>query len=148
MSSLRLSGIPTADKTTGARMGLTPNSATPDSAAEPDSPRFPGAGLYDPQFEHIAGVESLAVLGWREVPHDATACGASSLAVLPRLVQLFVASTTGDHGIDLDRRAFCLRKRAEHEAGVYLASLSSATIVYKGMLTALQLERFYPDLTH
>ncbi len=220
-------------------MGLTPNSATPDSAAEPDSPRFPGAGLYDPQFEHdacgvgmvadlsgrrmhstvaqaltvlrnldhrgakgadpdtgdgagiltqipdeffravcgfrlpppghyavglaflppgsgnqaqarieqIARVESLAVLGWREVPHDATACGASSLAVLPRLVQLFVASTTGDHGIDLDRRAFCLRKRAEHEAGVYLASLSSATIVYKGMLTALQLERFYPDLT-
>ena len=50
-------------------------------------------------------------------------------------------------GLDLDRRAFCLRKRAEHEAGMYLASLSSATIVYKGMLTALQLERFYPDLT-
>src|SRR5262249_51202287 len=47
----------------------------------------------------------------------------------------------------LDRRAFCLRKRLEHEAGMYLASLSSATIVYKGMLTALQLEPFYPDLT-
>src|SRR6202044_3803309 len=45
-----------------------------------------------------------------------------------------------------DRRAFCLRKRAEHEAGAYFASLSASTIVYKGMLTALQLEHFYPDL--
>jgi glutamate synthase (NADPH) large chain len=220
-------------------MVVTPNSATPKSAARPGSPVFPGEGLYDRRFEHdacgvgmvadlsgqrthstvaqaltvlrnldhrgakgadpetgdgagiltqipdeffravcgfrlpppgyyaaglaflppggsnqaqerieeIAGLESLAVLGWREVPHDAAACGAGSLAVLPRLVQLFVTSTTGDHGIDLDRRTFCLRKRAEHEAGTYLASLSSATIVYKGMLTALQLERFYPDLT-
>ena len=46
----------------------------------------------------------------------------------------------------LDRRAFCLRKRAQHEAGLYFASLSSRTIVYKGMLTAPQLEPFYPDL--
>ena len=43
--------------------------------------------------------------------------------------------------------AFCLRKRAEHEAGVYFASLSSRTIVYKGMLSAPQLEPFYPDLS-
>ena len=50
-------------------------------------------------------------------------------------------------GIDLDRRAFCLRKRAEHEAGVYFASLSARTITYKGMLTAPQLEPFYPDLS-
>ncbi len=50
-------------------------------------------------------------------------------------------------GLALDRRAFCLRKRAEAEAGVYAASLSSATIVYKGMLTALQLEPFFPDLS-
>jgi glutamate synthase (NADPH/NADH) large chain len=48
---------------------------------------------------------------------------------------------------ELERRAFCLRKRAEHEAGVYFASLSSRTIVYKGMLTAPQLESFYPDLS-
>ena len=52
----------------------------------------------------------------------------------------------GERGLALDRRAFCLRKRAEHEAGAYFVSLSSATIVYKGMLTALQLEQFYPDL--
>jgi glutamate synthase (NADPH/NADH) large chain len=47
---------------------------------------------------------------------------------------------------DLDRRAFCLRKLAEREAGAYFVSLSSATIVYKGMLTPPQLERFFPDL--
>ena len=43
--------------------------------------------------------------------------------------------------------AFCLRKRAEHEAGVYFASLSARTIVYKGMLSAPQLGPFYPDLS-
>jgi glutamate synthase (NADPH/NADH) large chain len=100
------------------------------------------------RVDRIAGREGLAVLGWRDVPHDPGACGASARAVLPRLAQLFVTSTApGECGLELDRRAFCLRKRAEHETGVYLASLSSATIVYKGMLTAPQLERFYPDLT-
>ena len=99
------------------------------------------------QIERLARLEGLVVLGWRDVPHDVAACGAGALAVLPGLVQLFVGSAAGEHGLDLDRRAFCLRKRIEHETGIYLASLSSATIVYKGMLTALQLERFYPDLT-
>ena len=87
------------------------------------------------------------MLGWRDVPHEVTACGTGALAVLPGLAQLFVASAAGERGLDLDRRAYCLRKRIEHETGIYLASLSSATIVYKGMLTALQLERFFPDLT-
>ncbi len=112
----------------------------------PDGPDRPGTDAAD-QIERIAEEEGLTVLGWRDVPHDRSACGAGARAVLPRLVQLFVASASGEHGIDLDRRAFCLRKRAEHSACGYIASLSSATIVYKGMLTALQLERFYPDLT-
>ncbi|HEX7267969.1 MAG TPA: glutamate synthase central domain-containing protein, partial [Streptosporangiaceae bacterium] len=98
--------------------------------------------------EQIAAAEGLAVLGWREVPHDRSFCGRGSLAVLPRLAQLFVATPTAtEDGLTLDRRAFCLRKRAEHEAGIYFASLSARTIVYKGMLTALQLEPFFPDLS-
>src|SRR5262245_42822562 len=98
--------------------------------------------------ERIAAAEGLAVLGWREVPHDPSFCGRASLAVLPRLAQLFVAApVAAESGLALDRRAFCLRKRAEHEAGLYFASLSSRTIVYKGMLTALQLEPFFPDLS-
>jgi glutamate synthase (NADPH) large chain len=97
--------------------------------------------------ERIAALEGLLVLGWRDVPHDPDRCGLGARAVLPHLAHLFVASASGDRGLALDRRAFCLRKRAEHEAAAYFASLSSATIVYKGMLTALQLEQFYPDLS-
>jgi glutamate synthase (NADPH) large chain len=98
--------------------------------------------------ERIAAAEGLAVLGWRDVPHDSSFCGRGSLAVLPRLAQLFVATPGAtESGITLDRRAFCLRKRAEHEAGLYFASLSSRTTVYKGMLTALQLEPFFTDLS-
>ncbi|HEY7145190.1 MAG TPA: glutamate synthase central domain-containing protein, partial [Streptosporangiaceae bacterium] len=94
----------------------------------------------------IAACEGLTVLGWRPVPHDPSRCGATARAVLPPLVQLFVTAP-GERGIALDRRAYCLRRRAEAETGCYFASLSSATIVYKGMLTAVQLEPFYPDLT-
>ena len=122
-------------------------------------------------ISRLAQLEGLTVLGWREVPRAPAHCGAAARAAMPRLSQLFVAlagavageppglgpgaghdrqagtgpASTADRA-DLDRRAFCLRRRAEHEAGIYLASLSSATIVYKGMLTAPQLGRFYPDL--
>jgi glutamate synthase (NADPH/NADH) large chain len=97
-------------------------------------------------IERLAADEGLTVLGWRQVPRDLAFCGAGALEVLPGLVQLFVAGQAGESGTALDRRAFCLRKRAEHEADCYFASLSASTIVYKGMLTALQLEHFYPDL--
>jgi glutamate synthase (NADPH) large chain len=99
------------------------------------------------RIEQLAALESLVVLGWREVPCNPAACGSGARTVMPRMLQLFVASQRGERGIELDRRAFCLRKRAEHETGIYLASLSCSTIVYKGMLTALQLEKFFPDLT-
>jgi glutamate synthase (NADPH) large chain len=95
----------------------------------------------------LAADEGLTVLGWRDVPVDASSCGPGALAVLPHLAQLFIAAEAGESGLDLDRMAFCLRKRAEHEAGAYFASLSSRTIVYKGMLSAPQVEPFFPDLS-
>ena len=51
--------------------------------------------------------------------------------------------------MDLERRAFCVRKRAEHEdgTGVYFPCLSGRTLVYKGMLTTNQLAGFFPDLS-
>ena len=52
----------------------------------------------------------------------------------------------GARAMALERMAFCLRKRAEHETGVYFPSLSSRTLVYKGMLTTDQLDTFFPDL--
>ncbi|HET9897242.1 MAG TPA: glutamate synthase large subunit [Streptosporangiaceae bacterium] len=98
------------------------------------------------QIEQLAADEGLVVLGWRAVPHDEAACGSTARAVLPDIRQLFVASAAGEHGRVLDRRAYCLRQRAEHETAAYFVTLSSATIGYKGMLTATQLEQFYPDL--
>ncbi|MBU6244446.1 MAG: glutamate synthase large subunit [Actinomycetales bacterium] len=100
------------------------------------------------QIERLAADESLVVLGWRMVPIDPSEVGATARSVMPGFEQLFVAASDVDlSGIDLDRRAFCLRKRIEHEVGVYFPSLSCRTIVYKGMLTTAQLEPFYPDLS-
>ena len=97
-------------------------------------------------IERLAAAEGLTVLGWRDVPHDVSACGEGARAVLPELVQLFVAGARGESGMELERMSFCLRKRAERETGAYFASLSARTLVYKGMLSAPQLGPFYPDL--
>ncbi|GHH62130.1 glutamate synthase [Streptosporangium violaceochromogenes] len=98
-------------------------------------------------IEEIAGQEGLTVLGWRDVPTDPALPGPSARAVMPFFRQLFVSSPGGESGLELDRLAFCLRKRAEHEADVYFPSLSARTIVYKGMLTPSQVEPFFPDLS-
>ena len=103
--------------------------------------------LVTPALARLAAAEGLTILGWREVPFDITACGDGARAVLPDVLQMFVTGAQGQHGMELERMAFCLRKRAEHEAGVYFASLSCRTIVYKGMLSAPQLGPFYPDLS-
>ncbi|HEY7264039.1 MAG TPA: glutamate synthase large subunit [Trebonia sp.] len=99
------------------------------------------------RIAELAADEGLTVLGWRDVPVDPAACGPGARAVLRHLAQLFVAGEHGEHGMELERMAFCLRKRADHETGVYFASLSSRTIVYKGMLSAPQVEPFFPDLS-
>src|ERR1700729_3398050 len=95
--------------------------------------------------ERLAAEEGLTTLGWRDVPHDPRHCGRGARDVLPALRQVFVAAS-GESGLALDRRAYCLRKRVEHETDCYVVSLSSRTIGYKGMLTAVQLAPFYPDL--
>lgn len=97
------------------------------------------------QIEAIAAEENLTVLGWREVPVTPDLLGNGARATMPAFSQLFVSN--GSSGIELDRKAFVLRKRAEREAGVYFPSLSARTIVYKGMLTTGQLEPFFPDLS-
>jgi glutamate synthase (NADPH/NADH) large chain len=98
------------------------------------------------RVEEIAAEEELVVLGWREVPTEPALLGETARRVMPAFVQLFVSSRAGHLGMALERQAFCLRKRAEHETGVYFPSLSSRTIAYKGMLTTDQLDQFYPDL--
>ena len=98
--------------------------------------------------EQIAAEESLKVLGWRDVPVTRDLVGELAQEVMPHFAQLFVSSSVGKQtGLGLDRYAFCLRKRAERETDVYFPSLSSRTLVYKGMLTTGQLEPFFPDLS-
>jgi glutamate synthase (NADPH/NADH) large chain len=116
--------------------------------------------------EKIVRSEGLEVLGWREVPVDASILGKGSSATMPNFAQLFVGGG-GVSGLALDRRLYPVRKRIEHEIhlragtdevneamggmseahdGVYFPSLSSRTFVYKGMLTTLQLQPFFADL--
>ncbi|MCX6395383.1 MAG: glutamate synthase large subunit [Propionibacteriales bacterium] len=95
----------------------------------------------------IAADEGLEVLGWREVPTDPSSLGKTALDCMPNFVQLFVSAPgSAVLGMDLERLAYCLRKRAENETGVYFPSLSSRTIAYKGMLTTDQLDHVFPDL--
>jgi len=104
-------------------------------------------------IEAIAVEQELVVLGWRDVPVNADEIGNLARDAMPAIEQLFVSSTrTGESGepvggILLDRQTFFLRKRVERELDVYFTSLSSRTLVYKGMVTTLQLEPFYPDLS-
>ena len=95
----------------------------------------------------IAIEEGISVLGWRRVPVRTGSLSPISLSVMPHFEQLFVAA--GDRsGIDLDRLTYVLRRRVQNEVGVYFQSLSSRTLVYKGMLTTDQLEQVFPDLHH
>ncbi len=113
----------------------------------------------------LAEDEGFVVIGWRDVPTDNSMLGKTARRAEPRIRQVFLApaehsstlmegaSSNGDpkdpdSRLMLERRAFLLRKRIEHEVeGVYFPSLSSRTFVYKGMLTAPQLGKYYQDLS-
>ena len=97
------------------------------------------------RIEELAIDEDVEVLGWREVPVRTDTLSPISLSNMPHFEHLLVSSRYLS-GIDLDRRTFVLRRRAQNEAGVYFASLSSRTLVYKGMLTTNQLEEVFPEL--
>ncbi|WP_353810012.1 glutamate synthase large subunit [Agromyces sp. SYSU T00194] len=105
------------------------------------------------RFREIAAEERLEIIGWREVPVRPDELGTLARAAMPDVQQVYVRSTDETEAgaplsdIALDRLTFRLRKRAEREIELYFASLSCRTLVYKGMVTTLQLEPFYPDLS-
>ena len=99
------------------------------------------------KFEALALVENLRVIAWRDVPTSPESLGELARQAMPFISQVFIESTVGATGMDLERSLFRLRKRSEMEIGLYHPSLSSKTIVYKGMVTTLQLEPFFPDLS-
>ena len=108
----------------------------------------PTRDLLVAQIDEIARDEEIEILGWRQVPTDPSLVGVTARECMPDFWQVFaVDARNATSGLDLDRRVYSLRKRVENELGVYFASLSSRTMVYKGMLTTDQLTPFYPDLS-
>ena len=109
----------------------------------------------------LAEAEGITILGWRDLPVDVDGAdiGETAVGCMPFMAQLFVTVEPEPGqprlgGVDLDRYIYPFRKQAERitpefEAagtGLYVASLSSRTMVYKGMLTTMQLPLYYPDL--
>ena len=103
---------------------------------------------YLAQITKIASEEGLRILGWRDLPINSKSIGKTALSVMPSFKQIFVEGLKAESDLVLERMVFCLRKRVEHTMPIYVASLSSRKIVYKGMLTTGQLEEFFPDLSN
>ena len=125
-------------------------------------------------IEAAARGEGCEVLAWRDVPTDPSAIGTDARKVMPRIRQVFVAwggetphaksaksakafgeetsrtsrTSREESNASFERRLLVVRRQIERAApGAYVCSCSSRTIVYKGLLLATQIERFYPDLS-
>ncbi|MCE9633838.1 MAG: glutamate synthase subunit alpha, partial [Methylophilales bacterium] len=105
-------------------------------------------------IKRIINEEGQTFLGWREVPRDNRNIAAAARANEPVMRQLFIASNAIDQTA-FERKLFVIRKRAEHEIRAlgfadteqfYIPSLSSRTMVYKGMLLAEEVGIYYQDL--
>jgi glutamate synthase (NADPH/NADH) large chain/glutamate synthase (ferredoxin) len=98
----------------------------------------------------VTEAEGQAALGWRDVPVDTGHVGKAADGSRPHVAQLFIRaadSLSGDQDA-FERKLYVIRRVCEREFGdeLYIASLSSKTIVYKGMLTSRQVPGFFPDL--
>ncbi len=126
-------------------------------------------------IERITREEGQSVLGWRAVPANLNAVGVNAAAAAPVFEQVFIgagrvveeAAPTSEHGAPacrpadgarFERTLYVIRKRIEHEVeqlvlpadtrrAFYIVSLSANTLIYKGMLTASQIEGMFPDLS-
>ena len=126
------------------------------------------------RIEEIVVEEGQTVLGWREVPTNNSSLGETSKFVEPNVFQLFIGKDESvECGLPFERKLYVIRKRLERELGhanestfesgnenadngntlalmlerpLYVCSLSSRTIIYKGMLTPEQVGEYYPDL--
>ena len=100
-------------------------------------------------FEIIVEKEGLEFLGWREVPVNKEVLGETALSCMPYIVQAFVKKPAGvKKGLDFDRKLYIARRIFENSSNedTYVVSLSSRTIVYKGMFLVGQLRSFFQDL--
>ena len=99
-------------------------------------------------FEIIVEKEGLEFLGWREVPTYPNVLGKKAIDCMPYIMQAFVKKPEDvNKGIDFDRKLYVARRVFEQTCeNTYVVSLSSRTIVYKGMFLVGQLRQFFGDL--
>lgn len=106
-------------------------------------------------FQDMITQEGLDFLGWRTVPTNDSSIGVNAKASQPSIRQVFIGKSSEMNELEFDRKLYVIRKRVEKEvrekqlaqdSTFYVASLSSRTIVYKGMLTPEQIDQFYLDL--
>jgi len=101
--------------------------------------------------------EGLELLGWRDIPVDNSTIGVTARSVEPMVKQIFVGAPADlKDQLAFERRLYCVRKRTawdvrraglnDNNENFYICSLSSKTIIYKGQLTAPQLETYYLDI--
>ncbi len=107
-------------------------------------------------IERVVREEGLAVLGWRDTPVDARRIGRLARSTQPYIEQVFIRRAPGMDQDALERKLYVIRRRVELEVArseiksksyFYIPSLSSRTIVYKGLLLAPQITSFYEDLS-
>jgi len=108
-------------------------------------------------FERIAQAEGLTVLGWRDTPVNGDAIGREARASQPYIEQLFVGRPKGMDEETFERLLYRVRRRTENEVAeseiegkddFYVPSFSCRTIIYKGLMLAPQIEKFYFELAN
>jgi len=101
-------------------------------------------------LERVVAEEGQILLGWRDVPTDDRVIGSTARASQPTIRQLFIgAGPAHEHDQDaFERKLYVIRRVAEkvYDDRMYIASCSSRTLIYKGMLISFQLAGFYKDL--
>jgi len=114
------------------------------------------AATCEREFARIIGEEGQTLLGWRVLPVDDSAIGPTAKACEPDFKQVFIGRAAGLDDDAFERKLYVIRKRIEHaiwgstmreKALFYIPTLSHRTIVYKGMLNAVQVKQQFPDLS-
>lgn len=101
-------------------------------------------------LEKETAAHQLTILGWRTVPVKPESIGEQARSIQPLIQQVFIQKGPNQTTLAFEKRLYVIRRRLERQfsSDLYIASLSSQTIVYKGMLTPKQIAVFYKDLSH
>ncbi len=109
-------------------------------------PKDEDLGLIRESIDEVLASVGLTSIGWRDVPVDSSLLGVTSLASEPAFVQQLIIASDHNPAPDLERALFCARKVLEHRLSIYASSCSPNVLIYKGMLTSLQLRLYFDDL--